>query len=86
VARLERDSKIDRKQIIVPLNKPFVVTWWSLDYLILPPKYLPDLQRVKPENASFLKNFSDVSRAQIVSEIWLMQTGGQCTLRRWKAV
>jgi hypothetical protein len=41
---------------------------------------------VKPENASFLKNFSDVSRAQIVSEIWLMRTGGQCTLRRRKAV
>ncbi|RMZ66215.1 ent-kaurene oxidase [Pyrenophora seminiperda CCB06] len=45
------------------MTAPFVVTWWRLDYLILPTKYLPDLQRVKPENASFLKNFSDAVNA-----------------------
>jgi len=49
----------------VPFDRPFVVTWWRLDYLILPTKYLPNLQRVKPEHASFLKNFSDVSQKKI---------------------
>lgn len=49
---------------MIPTDKPFVVKWWSLDNLILPPKYLPDLQRVRSENASFLKNFSDAVNLQ----------------------
>lgn len=46
---------------MVPFDRPFVVTWWSLSNLILPPRYLPDLHHFKSEDASFLKNFSDVS-------------------------
>ncbi|GAW14656.1 hypothetical protein ANO14919_040590 [Xylariales sp. No.14919] len=46
-------------KIIVPFDRPFVVTWWSLNNIILPPRYLPDLQHFKAEDASFLKNFSD---------------------------
>jgi hypothetical protein len=47
--------------VTVLLDCPFVVTWWQLRYILFLPRYLQDLQRVKSENASFLKNFSDVS-------------------------
>ncbi|KAI0455767.1 cytochrome P450 monooxygenase [Xylaria acuta] len=49
-------------KIMVPFDRPFVVTWWSLSNLILPPRYLPDLHHFKSEDASFLKNFSDAVR------------------------
>lgn len=55
-------NRVLNKQVTVPADKPFVVKWWARDYLILPPKYLPELRHIKAENASFLKNFSDVSR------------------------
>ncbi|KAF2728900.1 cytochrome P450 [Polyplosphaeria fusca] len=51
------------KSIIVPFDEAFVAKWWSKKYLILPTRYLPDLARVKSENASFLKNFSDASNS-----------------------
>jgi hypothetical protein len=60
-----------RLEVIKPCDRPFVVSWWSLDNIILPPRYLPDLQRAKMENASFLKNFSDVRLLFAVSMIYI---------------
>lgn len=35
--------------------------WWSMDYVFLPPKYLPDLMRASAEELSFFENISKVS-------------------------
>ena len=42
------------------MGKPFVMKFFGLDYLMMPPKYLGDLRQADFENASFGKSFSDV--------------------------
>lgn len=36
--------------------------WWARDYIILPPKYLPDIKHADSDELSFLTNLSDVNQ------------------------
>ena len=47
------------EQIIKPKDKPFVLQWWAKDWVILPPRYLPDLRDAAPEHLDFLRTISD---------------------------
>lgn len=39
-------------------SKPFVMRWWALDYIFLPPKYLPDLKRADAHSLGFFENIN----------------------------
>lgn len=41
-------------------GKPFFVRYWARDYLVLSPKYLPDVRRAPKENPIFVDSISDV--------------------------
>ncbi|KAH8723056.1 cytochrome P450 [Phaeosphaeriaceae sp. PMI808] len=41
------------------LDKPFVLNWWALDCLFMPPKYLDDLKKADFKSLSFFQSLSD---------------------------
>ena len=41
-------------------GKPFFVRYWARDYLVLLPKYLPDVRRAAKEDLIFVNKISDV--------------------------
>lgn len=41
-------------------GKPFFVRYWARDYLVLSPKYLPDVRRAAKEDLIFVDSISDV--------------------------
>lgn len=48
-------------KVIKKTGKPFVMKWWGMDHIFLPPKYLPDLQRANFHSLSFSQTIDDVS-------------------------
>ncbi|KAJ4390992.1 hypothetical protein N0V93_004591 [Gnomoniopsis smithogilvyi] len=45
-------------KIMKQTGGPFVMKWWGLDYVFLPPRYLVDLKRSDEKSLSFLENIS----------------------------
>ncbi|KAK5636070.1 hypothetical protein RRF57_011782 [Xylaria bambusicola] len=45
-------------QVIKRTGNPFVMRWWGMDYVFLPPKYLYDLKRAHPRDLNFFENIS----------------------------
>ncbi|KAI0886467.1 putative cytochrome P450 [Annulohypoxylon maeteangense] len=45
-------------KVIKRSGKPFVMKWWAMDYVFLPPKYLHDLKRADTHELSFFENIS----------------------------
>ncbi|KAI1934180.1 hypothetical protein LOZ65_000093 [Ophidiomyces ophidiicola] len=46
------------------LGKPFVLNWWALDCLFMPPKYLDDLKKADFGSLSFFQSLSDAFHLQ----------------------
>ncbi len=42
------------------MGKPFLIKWWALEYVLLPPKYLEDLKHADVHNLNFFRSISDV--------------------------
>jgi hypothetical protein len=43
-------------------GKPFVINWWGLDCLFMPPKYLDDIRKASFESLSFFETLSEVRK------------------------
>ncbi|PGH15382.1 hypothetical protein AJ80_05566 [Polytolypa hystricis UAMH7299] len=51
-------------QVNKTLGKPFVLNWWALDCLFMPPKYLDDLKKADSKSLSFFQSLSDAFHLQ----------------------
>ncbi|KAI1778805.1 putative cytochrome P450 monooxygenase [Hypoxylon cercidicola] len=56
---IEKHVQDGYAKVIKQTGKPFVMKWWAIDYVFLPPKYLRDLKRASTQSLSFFENISE---------------------------
>jgi hypothetical protein len=56
---IEKNVQRGYTEVHKPTQRPFTMSWWSREYILMPPKYLIDFKRADSQDLSFFKNLSD---------------------------
>ncbi|KAM7211717.1 Cytochrome P450 [Rhypophila decipiens] len=56
---MEKHLQVGYDKVIKKNSKPFLMRWWGLDYIFLPPKYLQDLERAEAHKLGFFASLNE---------------------------